>query len=196
MRTILTRWIRRPDSDLPGLSRSGCRDSIWRDQGGSTAIEFALVAGTLVLLLLNGVDLGRYVYLRERVENAAQAGAHAVWKKCDPTKLPVASKCPEWDAAATAAVFRTLLNKDTDAADDGVTLQKPLVEGYFCPDSTGALHPVPNPASPPAQCLSGIVPGDYIQLRVTSSYRPLFGDLSVTRLLGTSITMTSYMRLQ
>jgi hypothetical protein len=161
-----------------------------------TAIEFALVAGMLVALLLNGVDLGRYIYLREQVENAAQAGAHAVWVACDPMKLPVATKCPGWDAAATSAIFRTLLNKDTDAANDGVTLHKPIVEGYFCPSAAGALVAVTNPSSPPASCLAGTTPGTYIQLQITYTYAPLFGDLSVTHLLGTTISKTSYMRLQ
>jgi Flp pilus assembly pilin Flp len=185
MSEIVRRWV-------PRLRPTG---QIWRDEQGVAAIEFALIAGVFVILLLNGVDLGRYIYLREQVENAAQAGAHAVWMTCDPRYLPVTTKCPGWEAAATSAIFRTLLNKDTDAANDGVTLQKPITEGYFCPDTAGTLVAVTNPQNPPASCMTGVTPGMYVQLQVTYTYAPLFGDLSVSHLFGTSISKTSYMRL-
>lgn len=165
-------------------------DRLRREERGAVAIEFAFIAGTLILLLLNGVDVGRYLYLRNQVENAAQASAHATWTVCDPTELPVSSKCPEWEAAATAAALSTSLE------DASVALQKPPVEGLFCPDAGGTLHPVSDPKTPPAECLAGVVPGYYVQTRVTYTYAPLFGDLTAAGLLGTSIAKTSYMRMQ
>lgn len=166
------------------------RDPLCRDEQGAVAIEFAVIGATLILLLLNGVDLGHYLYLRSQVENAAQASAHATWKTCDPTKLPVSSKCPEWEAAATAAALSTSLEEAS------VTLQKPPVEGLFCPDAGGTLHAVSDPKTPPAECLTGIVPGYYVQTRITYTYEPLFGDVTVVGLLETSIAKTSHMRMQ
>ncbi|HEX2555491.1 MAG TPA: TadE family protein [Microvirga sp.] len=184
------------------LRASAALRTLARDERGATAVEFAFISGALVILLLNGIDIGRYAYLREQVEKAAQAGAHAIWLQCDTLELPVLSKCADeakpasnWKPAATSAIFRTLLGKDTDAANDAVTLGS-LVEGYFCPTSAGTLVAVANPSSPPGTCLAGTTPGIYVQLQVTYAYTPIFGDLSVSRLFGTSISKTSHMRMQ
>ena len=58
------------------------------DTSGAAASEFALLAISLVLGLLNAVDMGRYEYQRLQVENAAQAGAQAAWHTCnDPSSM-------------------------------------------------------------------------------------------------------------
>jgi Flp pilus assembly protein TadG len=163
-----------------------------RNQSGATAIEFALIAGILVYLLLNGIDMGRYIYLRGQVENATQAGAHAVWEKCDPMKLPLIAKCYTDQTAAKTAVASVISNMVP-----GITgSQLVITEGYYCPDAAGALHSVTNVSSLPTQCLSGVVPGDYVQVQLTYPFTPLFGNVTVARTFGASISMTSYMRLQ
>ncbi|MBL0408080.1 pilus assembly protein [Microvirga aerilata] len=168
------------------------RGRFWFDQRGATAIEFALAAGTLVFLILNGVDLGRYIYVRSQVENATQMGAHGIWKQCDPMKLPIVPKCYKDQAAAKAAVVNII-----GAIVKGVTSEHVTVtEGYYCSDSAGALHAVVDVTKPPAQCLPGVVPGDYLQVQVGYSFNPIFGDLTAARIFGTSISTTSYMRLQ
>jgi hypothetical protein len=165
---------------------------IWCDQRGATAIEFALIAGILFFLLLNGADLGRYIYLRSQVENATQMGAHAIWKRCDPMKLPIVSKCYDNQDAAKAAVVNIIGSIVKGVSSDHVT----LVEGYYCSDAAGTLHSVPDITKPPVQCMPGVVPGDYVQVRVSYSFAPIFGNLTVARMFGTSISTTSYMRLQ
>lgn len=166
-----------------------CR-KFWRDQRGATAIEFALVSLVLIFLLLNGVDFGRYIYYRDQVENATQAGAHAVWQRCDPTKLPIVPKCYTNEATAKTSVASVVANIVPGVTGDHVT----LAQDYYCPDATGTLHAVTNVASPPSQC-SGVVPGVYVRVNVTYSYTPLFGNLTVVKMFQTSTSTTSYMRL-
>ena len=73
---------------------SGRFRSFWNDHRGVAGIEFALVAGALCILLLNGIEVARYAYTVMQVQNAAQIGAQAAWKACDPTKeLPATTKC-------------------------------------------------------------------------------------------------------
>jgi Flp pilus assembly pilin Flp len=170
---------------------SRCRQ-LGRDQSGATAIEFALIAGILVYLLLNGIDLGRYIYLRGQVENATQAGAHSVWEKCDPMKLPIVTKCYANQTAAKTAVVSVISSIVEGVVNDHVT----ITESYYCTDAAGALHSVTNVASLPAQCLPGTVPGDYVQVQLTYPFTPLFGNLTVAGTFGTTISMISYMRLQ
>ncbi len=178
---------------LRRVQRSACglRGQIWRDECGATAVEFALVAGTFVFLLLNGVDLGRYIYLRNQVENATQASVHAIWQNCGPMKLPVVSKCYASQAAAKTAVVNVISGIVNGVTDSNVT----VAEGYYCADEFDALHTVTDVKNLPSQCLSGVVPGDYVKVDVTYAFAPLFGNLTVARLLGTSIPTTSYMRL-
>jgi Flp pilus assembly protein TadG len=160
---------------------------------GTAGIEFALVAGTLCLIMLNAFDLANYIYKRMQVENAAQMGAQAAWKTCDPTMLPATKLCAGLNAAVTAAVQSTSLGQ-------GVTLEPgSLSEGYLCLDLSGSLKPVGTLNVRPVDCsatsMPNLQPGNYIIVSVTYSYTSIFSDLTVTRFFGTSIQSTSYMRL-
>jgi Flp pilus assembly protein TadG len=163
--------------------------SFFRNQRGSIAVETALIASTLVYLLLNGVDLGRYLYLRAQVENATQAGAHAVWKTCDPTKIPIEIKC---NPDAKTAVINVASSFVSNVEEDNVN----LTDGYFCSDASGTLHAVSNPLSLPSACQMGITAGYYVQTRITYPYSPLFSNLTVAAMFASSISTTSHMRLQ
>ncbi|KFG70790.1 TadE family protein [Microvirga sp. BSC39] len=155
--------------------------------------EFALVAGALCLIMLNAFDVANYIYKRMQVENAAQMGAQAAWKTCDPTKLPATKLCVGLGASVTAAAQGTSLG-------NGVTLPPGfLSEGYFCLDVSGALKPVGTLDARPVDCsataMPHLQPGNYISVSVTYSYKPVFADLTVARFFGTTIQSTSYMRL-
>jgi Flp pilus assembly protein TadG len=163
--------------------------SIFCDQRGSISVEMALIASTLVYLLLNGVDLGRYLYLRTQVENATQAGAHAVWKTCDPTKLPIEIKC---NPDAKTAVVNVASSFVSNVEEKNVS----LTDGYFCSDTSGTLYTVSNPLSLPSACQTGITAGYYVQTRITYPYAPLFSNLTVAAMFASSISTTSHMRLQ
>ena len=65
---------RRSRSENRG-SAARLRPRILRSQSGQSMIEFAFVLPILVLLLLGGIELGRYAYLAILVGNAAHAGA-------------------------------------------------------------------------------------------------------------------------
>jgi Flp pilus assembly protein TadG len=160
---------------------------------GVAGIEFALVAGTLCLLMLNALDVADYIYRRMQVENAAQMGAQAAWKACDPTKLPATKLCSGLGAAVTAAVQGTSLGSSVSVPSGA------LSEDYYCLDSAGVLQPVGALDARPVDCSATSMPtaqpGNYIRISVTYSYRPLFSDLTVARFFDTPIQSTSYMRL-
>ena len=176
---------------------SGRLRSFWNDHRGVAGIEFALVAGALCILLLNGIEVARYAYTVMQVQNAAQIGAQSVWKACDPTKeLPATTKCAGLNTAVAAAIKSTTLG-------DGVTLQSGTPsEAYYCLNNANALIPDGGIAlgSKPANCntIAGAQagqPGDYIKVGVTYAYRPLFLDFTVGKLFSSTITKTTYLRL-
>src|SRR5690606_17902256 len=48
------------------------------DRRGATAVEFAMVAGPLLLLLFGTVEFGRLMWLRQALEETATAGARCM----------------------------------------------------------------------------------------------------------------------
>ena len=73
-------------------------------------------------------------------------------------------------------------------------------EGYYCANASNALQSVGSLANRPTDCSAAgnanASPGDYIQIRVSYGYAPLFPGITVMSAAGvSSITMTSWMRL-
>lgn len=51
---------------------------LWSDRRGASAVEFAMVAGPLLLLLLGTIEFGRLMWLRQALEETATAGARCM----------------------------------------------------------------------------------------------------------------------
>jgi Flp pilus assembly protein TadG len=165
------------------------------DRRGTAAVEFALAATLLLFGLLNAVDFGYYMYQRMEVENAAEAGAQAVWKTCSDqsTQLPATQNCGGLSTLVTNAIQSTSLGSAVALVSGSPS------EGYYCVNGSNMLQSVGSLSAKPADCSaaghSGVVPGDYIQVSVTCSYAPLFGISLMTASGITSINMTTWMRL-
>jgi len=167
-----------------------------RDTRGAAAIEFALSGILVVAGLLNAVDVSYYMYRRMEVENAAQVGAQAAWKTCNDqtSMLPATKNCPGLNSAITASLHSTSLGTAVSLASGYPT------EGYYCVNASNVLQSVGSLSSKPADCSAAgnasAQPGDYIQVRATYPYAPLFPGVSVMSAWGiSSITMTSWMRV-
>jgi len=165
------------------------------DQQGTSAIEFSFFAALLSFAALNLTDISIYVYQRMQLENAAQIGAQAVWKACDPFKgyLPATTNCPGMTTTLTSAVQSTSLGTS-------VSIQSGYpAEGYYCVNSSGSLQYVSAISSKPADCsavgMATLQPADYIQIQTTYSYAPLFPGITVAGLFSTPITKTTMIRL-
>jgi Flp pilus assembly protein TadG len=171
-----------------------CWRRLGRDTRGSSAVEFALVAGMLVVALLNAVDIGYYAYVRMEVENAAEMGAQAALKTCDLTKLPATTACSGLATAVVTAIHTTSLGTAV-----ALQAQSPS-EGYYCLNASNALQLVGSLNAKPADCSAAgnpaLQPGDYLQVAVSYAYSPLFPGVSVMSALGIgAITMNSWMRM-
>jgi Flp pilus assembly protein TadG len=174
-----------------------------RDTRGAAAAEFVLWLAILVVPVLSAADLGVYAMQRMQLDIAAQAGVQAAWHLCDSTKLPAASNCTGVSSAITTAVQTTSLGSNVT-----VSSGYPL-EGYFCTSTGQALVPASTgmtwtlgqaPPTKPADCSAVVTgsktaPGDYIQVKVSYTYSPVFPAVSVAGLLTTPITRTAWMRL-
>src|ERR1700692_3303167 len=157
-----------------------------QDAGGVAAVEFAIAATLIMVGILNAVDVGIYEYRRMQVENAAQVGAQAAWKACYDTSamLPATTKCSGLNDAITAAIQSTSLGTAVSLSPGYPN------EGYYCVNTSGVLQSVGDVSSKPANCSdagnSSALPGDYIQVSVSSAYAPLFSNLTVMGASGIS----------
>lgn len=164
------------------------------DRRGVAAIEFALIASTLIFALLNTFDFARFFYEKMEVENVTQEAAQAAWKTCAPPQLPATTNCAGLNAAITASIQSSSLGGAIALAAGSPA------EGYYCINGAGALVYVSAVASKPANCASvgnaSGTPGDYITIQTTFTYAPIFGGMSLASTLPTPITDTALMRLQ
>jgi Flp pilus assembly protein TadG len=166
-----------------------------RDARGTVSIEFGFVGLMFITGVLNAFELGRFAYQKMQVENAAYSGAQQAWTTCkdQTTMLPATQNCPGLNAAVTAAIQATSLGTKVSLSSTGIS------EGYYCVNAANALQSVGSVSSKPANCSAAgnanALPGDYIQVNVTFSYRPLL-SITVMGVRGAStITKTSWMRL-
>jgi Flp pilus assembly protein TadG len=163
------------------------------DRRGTSAIEFSFFAGMLSLGMLNTADIAMYVYKRMEVENATQMGAQAAWKTCDQSHLPATKNCSQLLNAIQNAVQSTSLGTKVSLQPNSPS------EGYYCVNKSNVLEYVSDITQKPADCTvagtPSLKPADYIQIKTTYSYAPIFADLTVARFFTTPITKTSFMRL-
>lgn len=147
--------------------------------------------------VLNAFELGRFAYQRMQVENAAYAGAQAAWKTCYDASLMLPAtqnqNCPGLNTAVTAAIQSTSLGTKVSLSSTGIA------EGYYCVNASNTLQSVGSLSSKPTNCSAAgnanALPGDYLQVNVTFSYKPLL-SITVMGVRGAStITKTSWMRL-
>ena len=164
------------------------------DNSGVAAIEFAFFALFLSVALLNVTDIATYTYQRMQVENAAEMGAQAAFAACDLSEVPATTNCSGLNTIITNAIQSTSLGNRVALASDYPT------EGWYCVNSSGSLQYVSAVSSKPADCTAAgmptLQPGDYINVRVTFTYVPVFTGITVASLLPATITKSSTMRLQ
>jgi Flp pilus assembly protein TadG len=185
-------------STLRNITRTAAAKgaTIWSDQHGTSAIEFSFFVGLLSLAALNVADISIYMYQRMELENAAEMGAQAVWKTCDPSQgyLPATTNCPGLTTAITQAMQSTSLGKKITLKSGSPT------EGYYCVNSSGSLQYVSSVSAKPADCtaagMPSLQPGDYIQVTASFAYSPLFADVTVAGKFATPITKTATIRLE
>jgi len=165
-----------------------------QDRRGTAAIEFAFFAGFLSVATLNVAEISVYIFQRMQVENATQMAAQAAWKTCDTSHLPATTNCPGLNTALTNSVQSTPLGARVRFQTGSPS------EGYYCVTASNVLQYMSDLDSKPTDCSAagspGAPPADYIQIRTTFDYTPMFAGLTVGGLFSTTIQRTTIMRLQ
>jgi Flp pilus assembly protein TadG len=149
-----------------------------RREDGAAAVEMAIWLIVLVPAMLNGFDLGIYIYQQMQVKHAAQMAAQAAFTSCGQQGYTsVSSKCSGFTATInTAAQYSTSLGTNVSAS---------ATENDYCVDpSTGTLTT--------SGCSST---AHYLLVTATFTYTPLFRGMSMASLLPSTISQTSWIRM-
>jgi Flp pilus assembly protein TadG len=133
----------------------------------NAALEFALVAPVLLVLLLNVSNFAMLIWAHMEVDFAAQMGAQAAFNACSSGTLPATSNCTNLSSVVSTAIQATSLGS-------AVT----LASGYpseTCYSVSGqAPYTLASGGSPPSSGCPTTAPADYIKVSVTYSYTPFF----------------------
>ena len=165
-----------------------------KDDRGVAAVEFAIIASAVGVVILNVADISAFLFDRLEVENATQMGAQAAYATCPVNQLPATVNCSNLNTAITSAIQSTSLGTAATLVTGYPT------EAYYCVNSSGVLTSVgavtsAKPGDCSAVSSSTTQPGDYLLVQVTYTYTPMFGTASVASLLPTTISNTAWVRL-
>jgi Flp pilus assembly protein TadG len=168
-----------------------------RDETGAATVEFALSTGVLLTVMLNGVEIARYFYIKMQLQHATQMAGQAVWKTCDTAaKVPVTINCSGRTSAITTALQSTSLGT-------GVTLSSGFpTEAYYCTaTSGGALTSVgPVTSAKPINCSptgsASAVPGTYVLIQAQYTYSPIFSGITIGSQLPSAMQASVTMRVR
>ena len=141
------------------------------------AIEFALLAPILIILLMNIMDFSRLIWARMEVDNAARMGAQAAFKSCSTGTLPAKTNCSALNTVVTTAAQSTSLGTSVSLASGSPS------ENYYCVSGTTLTNVGSYSSTPPSNCSAygnaSVSPGDYIEVDVTYSYSPVFSGVTL-----------------
>ena len=145
-----------------------------RDRRGVAALELALLAPAVLLLIMGIVDVGQLTYTAMQVRAAAHAGAQYVYKNA-------AGACPTATSIASAVQSATPL---TVSATPSPSCVAACVTNNALVTVTAATK----------TCPSGDAPGQYATISASGAYTPI---APWTRLaLPTTVTANSTIRYQ
>jgi Flp pilus assembly protein TadG len=136
---------------------------------GAVAVEFAIVAPVLLILVFGAAEIGYSTYQAMQVQDAVEAGALYVSKK-------------GWSSSG----ITTAVQNATDVA--GLVVSPAPAQFCGCPGSTGVIA-----AGCASTCAGGNSPGNYVQINATVTRQSLIPNSGLP--LPTTFTARSIVRL-
>jgi Flp pilus assembly protein TadG len=160
----------------------------WRDARGAAAIELALTAPFVILLLMGIFDFGNLAFTMMQVEAAAHAGAqYALGTTFTSTSCAATGATSIAAAEQTATTLGTAITTTPPTGSTGVTAAAPTC-GFSGCVSSGLL------VSQTTTCPAGDPPGTYAVAYAQTTFTPLLSWAAFA--FPSKLTATAVMRYQ
>lgn len=163
---------------------------LWRRQDGLSAVEFALTAPIILLVLTAGVDIGTLVQEKMRIEDAAQSAmtyAMGQGQPLDSAKAKELARNLErvlvsrlgGDVAVTVDVNHGAVRKYAGSVgqDSG---NAALATSCYCPTMTAAGVKWNEAMACGKPCTGGGGSGKFVFLKISEPHTPIFGGYGLT----------------
>ncbi len=164
------------------------------DNRGAATVEFALIFGILIVVMLNGIEIARWYNSKMELDNATEMAVQAVTTTCDSTHLPASTACPTFKTVISTALASTSLGALV------VQTSGSPADSYYCLNAAGQLVFLSSVATPQTTCTAAgnanLVPSEYVNIQATYSYTPIFSAVTIGSLLPSSLKSFAMIRLK
>lgn len=163
-----------------------CRKApLSKDRSGASAIEFAILAPLLIVMMAVSIDLGAMIYTRFKLEAAVSDGAAYAIANADRVNASDASNL------ATQVTALILNQSTTSGLTANVTVNNAGVASYkdnkialsgtasnadscYCPTGDASSLTWGNAVTCLSSCPNGDTAGKYVEISVKEAYSPIF----------------------
>jgi Flp pilus assembly protein TadG len=163
--------------------------SFWYDDAGSPAVEFALIAPVLLLIVAATFDVGSIIHSKFRLD--ARVSSAASYSQ------NLGSMIVDNTAASFAATLATLVSNGTNTVDATVVLNNAMSAAFtdgtmttsdssgimaqcYCPVRVNNAISWGTQKTCQATCTDGTVAGRFIEIRGDTPYVAMFAGLGLT----------------
>jgi Flp pilus assembly protein TadG len=179
--------------------------SLHRDDRGVAAVEFALVAPILMLILAGAVDLGGVLYAKFQLDCAVNAATNYAMSNAASVNSTSGASLASTMAALVAnaegsasANTSITINSGPTASVTGSTTTTGGTAGNanacYCPSGSSASVTWGSSATCGAACSSGGYAGKWVVVQASVNYTPIFSNYGIVS--SGQITSSAITRVQ
>lgn len=189
---------------LRSFLRRGRRGAL-KDERGSAAVEFAIIAPILGLMLAGVADFGGVIFVKFRMENAVSAGAnYAIVNASKVTSTNASALASKISAvvansgSASSGTNTVVINNGpsatTSAGSASTAGTAANADSCYCPSVVSSTLTWGSAATCGSTCASGGTAGKFITITANRNYSPLFSSYGIVN--GSSVTVKVTVQVQ
>lgn len=177
------------------------------DRSGVAAVEFALIAPTLILVLVGLIDLGGMIYTRFQLDAALNAGANYAMVNAASVNSTSGAGLASTLAGLVSSGQTTNGNNSSITVNSGPTASSSggtvttggtasAADSCYCPTGAASSSVTWGTAQTcGATCTGGGYAGKFVLLSASVNYSPIFSGYGIVSASGT-ITSSSLVQVQ
>jgi Flp pilus assembly protein TadG len=167
-----------------------CRDGV-TDARGASAVEFALVTPIFLLILVGTLDFGGVLFTEFGLNGAVSAAADFALVNASSVSAAGGSALASQLVGIASSAHATnwasatvVVNNGPSATGNSTTVTASgtaaNAESTYCPTISGTTI-VWGAAVAAPPCGNGSVPGKFVTITATRTYRPIFGSYGIVK---------------